>query len=191
MKLLALLLPSLALAADYQLCFLEDGPAAGTIEKAKATELQAAHMAHINAMWKQGALESAGPIASLPGSRGIFLFSAQQNEASTLAAKDPKVLAGELKINCQTWQGPAGVGKHYREAYAKPGFKDQMTRKVALLLKTPEKLENVLIEGPITTGPYKHFAVLQSGDLKEAQAKHPQATAFIWFHDPQVWLNLP
>jgi len=186
MMILAHLIPALAFAADYQLCFLEDGPAAGTIEKTKATELQAAHMTHINAMWKQGALESAGPIAGLPGTRVIFLFSSPLQSAIELGAKDPKVQAGDFKITCHTWRGPNAVGKLYRESYGKPGFKDQMTRRVALLLKAPQKIEGVLVEGPLTTGPFKHFAVLQSSDLKQAQAQYPDAHAFLWFHDTQV-----
>ncbi len=55
------LLPALATAADYQLCFLEDGPESGKIEAAQAKALQAARMGHIGAMWTSGDFESAGP----------------------------------------------------------------------------------------------------------------------------------
>jgi hypothetical protein len=106
-RLLSLILfPMLAAVSDYQLCFLEDGPEAGKIEAARAKELQAAHMGHIGAMWKSGDLESAGRISGLAGSSGIFVFSAPTAEAARLAAADPKLVAGDLKINCQTWRGP-------------------------------------------------------------------------------------
>ena len=64
----------LVFAADYQLCFLNDGPNAGKLEPERAKQLQAAHRQHIAEMWKIGALESAGPISGLPGSCGILLF---------------------------------------------------------------------------------------------------------------------
>lgn len=69
------ILPLFLMGAEYSLCFLGAGPKSGTIEKAEAQELQKKHMDHINAMWKAGVLESAGPVAKLSGRRGIFLFS--------------------------------------------------------------------------------------------------------------------
>jgi hypothetical protein len=65
------LLPLAALCAEYQLCFLEDGPNAGKLAPEQAKQLQAEHMQHIKRMWKDGALESAGPTAGLAGMPGI------------------------------------------------------------------------------------------------------------------------
>lgn len=182
-----LLAPLASFAAEYQLCFLEDGPNAGNIEKIRAESLQAAHMAHISAMWKSGALESAGPVGGLPGARGIFLFRASAAEAAKLGAADPKVQAGDLKLSCSTWTGPAGVGKAYREAYGKPGFVDQMRRKVVVLLKDQIELDNVIVAGPLSGSPYRYFAVLDADDLAKVQRTMPEVTAFVWFHDTRVW----
>ncbi len=185
-----ILLPALAAAADYQLCFLEDGPEAGKIEAARAKELQAAHMGHIGAMWKSGDLESAGPISGLTGSRGIFIFSAPAAEAARLASADPKVVAGDLKINCQTWRGPAQIGKTYREAYGKPGFKETYVRRVGIVLKTvrPAAADIRLIaSGPLTGGEDSYFAVLDTEDLPKIKKLFPEAKVFLWFHDAQVW----
>lgn len=185
-----ILLPMLAVAADYQLCFLEDGPEAGKVEAARAKELQAAHMGHIGAMWKSGDLESAGPISGLAGSRGIFIFSASAGEAARLASADPKVLAGELKIQCQTWRGPANVGKAYREDYGKPGFKETYVRRVGVVLKTvrPAAADIKLIaSGPLSGGEDSYFAVLDTEDLPRIKSLFPNAKVFLWFHDAQVW----
>ena len=180
----------LVFAADYQLCFLNDGPNAGKLEPERAKQLQAAHMQHIGDMWKSGALESAGPISGLPGSRGIFLFQASTAEAARLASLDPKVIAGDLKVDCQTWKGPEGVGKSYRKAYGKPGFKEIYVRRVGLLMKkvTPgDSLGGVLVAGPMTGGDYGYFALLETDDLEKVKKQFPDARTFLWFHDAQVW----
>jgi hypothetical protein len=94
-----LTLPLLANGAEYQLCFLEDGPNAGKLPAEQAKQLQAEHTQHINRMWKDGALESAGPVAGLARTRGIFLFNSSAETAAKLGAADPKV-AGDLKLRC-------------------------------------------------------------------------------------------
>ena len=185
-----LLVPALASAASYQLCFLENGPNAGKIEKERAQQLQAGHMQHINAMWQSGALESAGPISGLPGGRGIFLFDSSLAEAQRLAGNDPKIVAGDLKLACHAWTGPNGVGNAYRQAYGKPGFQDKMSRRVAILFPKPvaaASLADAIVSGPLTGSPYAYFAVFQTDDLSKVQAAFPEAKAFHWFHDTQVW----
>jgi hypothetical protein len=185
-----LLVPALGSAASYQLCFLENGPNAGKIEKERAQQLQASHMQHINAMWQSGSLESAGPVSGLPGSRGIFLFDSSMEESMRLGAGDPKVAAGELKLTCHGWTGPSGVGNAYRQAYGKPGFQDKMARRVAVLFLKPvsaASLPNVIVSGPLTRSAYAFFAVLDTDDLAKVQAAFPEARAFQWFHDTQVW----
>ncbi len=184
------LLPVLAAATDYQLCFLEDGPQSGKLDSARSKELQSAHMAHIQAMWKSGDLESAGPTSGLPGTRGVFLFSASQNDATRLASADPKVLAGELKISCQTWKGPARVGKAYRAAYGKPGFKESYVRRVGVLFQTVRPASpstKVIVAGPLMGIEYSYFALLDTDDLPKIKTLFPDAKVFLWFHDAQVW----
>ena len=190
-QLLSLILfPVLACAADYQLCFLEDGLESGKIEAARAKELQAAHMGHIGAMWKSGDLESAGPISGLAGSRGIFILSASASEAARLASTDLKVLAGDLKINCQTWKGPANIGKAYRETYGKPGFKETYVHRVGIVLKAARPVAadlKLIASGPLRGGEYSFFAVLDTDDLPKVKNIFPEAKVFLWFHDAQVW----
>lgn len=166
------------LAAEYSLCFLGSGPKSGTIEKAEAQELQKKHMAHIDAMWKAGVLESAGPVGRLSGKRGIFLFSVPIDKAQEWAGKDPKVLAGDLALECYVWEGPEKVGALYREVYGKPGFKEKFGKHTAVLgdAETPGK---IIVQGRLKNAPWKFFSVVEG----EASA----GTVFDWYHDPQVW----
>lgn len=100
-----------ASAAEYSLCFLGSGPKSGSFDKPSVEALQKQHLDHINRMWKEGPLESAGLVAKLAGKRGIFLFSAPIAEAKKWAEQDPKLVAGDLSVECYRWLGPAGVGK--------------------------------------------------------------------------------
>ncbi len=180
----------LASAAEYQLCFLNDGPNAGKLEPERSKQLQAAHMQHIQAMWKSGALESAGPISGLPGSRGIFLFQSSKEESARLASADPKVMAGELRIDCQSWNGPEGVGKNYRKAYGQPGFKEVYVRRVGLMMKKVvpgHSLGSVRVAGTLAGGDYGYFVLLETDDLEKVKLQFPDARSFLWFHDAQVW----
>ncbi len=186
------LFPILVAAAPYQLCFLEDGANSGKFTKEEAQKQQAAHMQHIGSMWKSGALEGAGPVSNLPSSRGIFLFSATAAEANRLASQDPKVQSGDLKLTCHAWNGPSSVGKAYRELQAGPEPKNRMQRRVAVLFpKAPQSpLTGTLASGPITSGGYAHFAVFDTDDLPKIKADFPDAIAFLWFHDTQVWIGV-
>jgi uncharacterized protein YciI len=179
-----------SLAAEYPLCFLVSGPQSGKFPPEAAKDLQARHMAHINRMWEAKALESAGPVASLPGSRGILLFRGTLEQAQKLASEDPKVKAGDLALECSLWEGPNHVGTAYREAYGKPGFKEQMSRKVAVLLRegTAAALgQRVIAGGPLHHAKFHYFAVLDTADLNAVKDKAPVGEVFHWFHDPQVW----
>lgn len=166
------------LAADYSLCFLGAGPKSGTIEKAEAQELQKKHMGHIDAMWKAGVLESAGPVGRLTGKRGIFLFSVPIHKAQEWAGKDPKVLAGDLSLECFLWEGPAGVGTHYREAYGKPGFAEKFGKHTAVLGDVAPQGKTI-VQGKLKNAPWKYFSVVEGAAS--------EGTVFDWYHDPQVW----
>ncbi len=171
-------LASVMSGAEYSLCFLGAGPKSGSIEKAAGQELQKQHMAHIDAMWKAGVLESAGPVAKLAGKRGIFLFSVPIAQAQEWAGKDPKVLAGDLSLECFLWDGPAGVGKAYREAYGKPGFAEKFGKFTAVLSANAPTGEAV-VSGKLFEAPWKYFSVLPGAP--------GEGTVFDWYHDPQVW----
>jgi uncharacterized protein YciI len=88
----------------YYFGFLKKG-AAWTPEQTAATkQLQAEHMAHLEASGKTGKLVIAGPISDGGDIRGILVYkTASIGEAKAIAAADPAVKAGRLKVEMHTW----------------------------------------------------------------------------------------
>ncbi len=82
-----------------------------TPEKTPATEeLQRAHLANIGRLAKLNKLVVAGPFGDNTPLRGIFVFRvASIDEARELAATDPAVQAGRLKIEMHPWVVPEGI----------------------------------------------------------------------------------
>jgi uncharacterized protein YciI len=82
-----------------------------TPEKTPATaELQKAHMANIVRLAELKKLVVAGPFGDDTPLRGIFVFRvASIEEARELAATDPAVQAGRLKIELHPWVIPEGI----------------------------------------------------------------------------------
>ena len=99
----------------YQLGFLTRGERWTPAQTDETRAIQAGHLAHIEAMARTGKLILAGPFLYAPEDgeqilRGIFLFDvADRAEAQALAAEDPAVKAGRLKIEFRTWYGPFGI----------------------------------------------------------------------------------
>lgn len=72
--------------------------------------IQAGHMAHIGKMAETGKLVLAGPFANPDHRRGVFLFKLpEQADAQALAADDPAIKAGRLRLETFFWTVPAGV----------------------------------------------------------------------------------
>lgn len=82
-----------------------------TPEKTAATEeLQRAHLANIMRLAELKKLVVAGPFGDDTPLRGIFVFRvASIDEARELAATDPAVRAGRLKIDMHPWVVPDGI----------------------------------------------------------------------------------
>lgn len=120
----------------YQLGLLRKGANSGTGTKEEAEKIQAGHMANIGKMAQLGKLVAAGPMMDNGDLRGIFLFKASAEEARTLAAEDPAIKAGRLKLDLYSWMGPKNIGAKLNEAYRKdPGVKMTMTKYHFALLK--------------------------------------------------------
>jgi uncharacterized protein YciI len=101
-------------------------------------ELQKAHLANLDAMWKEGLLVASGPIADKSDLRGVVIFRGDQRSAvEARVADDPLIKAGFLKIELGPWMGPIGIGDEYRKwAAANPGATDKMRTYQLVLLKT-------------------------------------------------------
>lgn len=93
----------------YVMAFLKSGPNRPTDEK-KSAELQAAHMANIGRMAKEGKLALAGPFTSDGDLRGIYIFNVETvEEARALTETDPAIQHGSLVMELHPWYGSAAV----------------------------------------------------------------------------------
>jgi uncharacterized protein YciI len=116
-------------AAPYYVVFLRPDPARKELPKAEGERLQAAHMANIQKMGRDGVLMSAGPFDDTPVTiSGIFVFKMSSLEAArALASKDPTVLAHRNTVDVHTWLGPPGIGvEYFRLHKLDPGTPENM-----------------------------------------------------------------
>ena len=94
--------------ADYVLVYLRRGPGAEGKSDEERAEVQAAHMAELDRMSRQGQLLLAGPFDSentYPEMRGILVLDVEDIEfARGLALSDPGVQAGVLVPELMSWR---------------------------------------------------------------------------------------
>lgn len=89
--------------------FLVSGPNR-TQSKDEAAQIQKGHLAYMDDLYKQGKLPVAGPFLDEGEARGIVIYRvATVEEARQLAAGDPAVKAGRLKIEARPWMTLKGI----------------------------------------------------------------------------------
>lgn len=99
----------------YFMGFLTRGPRWTPEVTEETRKLQAAHLANIERLAKDGRLLIAGPFSyektdEDQSLRGIFIFDTETRaEAEELAKTDPAVQAGRLAIRIIPWYGPYGL----------------------------------------------------------------------------------
>lgn len=95
----------------YTLVILERGPKATAYSEAELEKLQVQHLAHLDKLATAGKILVVGPFADQTNDtmRGACIYAVPLAEAVKLAAEDPMVKAGRLKITAMTWW----VGKGY------------------------------------------------------------------------------
>jgi uncharacterized protein YciI len=72
--------------------------------KEEANQIQAGHMAHLNAVYKAGKSCVAGPTDGKGPIRGFVVYNtATREEAEYLSRKDPAVRAGRLQFTLDAW----------------------------------------------------------------------------------------
>jgi uncharacterized protein YciI len=97
---------------SFQLVLLERAATWKKLPDAEAEALQAAHLGHLKKMGEAGKAVVCGPFDKQedPRFRGACIYAvATPEEARALAAEDPAVRAGQLRVEVMTWW----VGKGY------------------------------------------------------------------------------
>jgi uncharacterized protein len=93
----------------YVMALLKAGPNRNQPPE-EARRLQAAHMANINRLAKQGQLVLAGPFEDDGELRGIYIFDVRTvAEAEALTKTDPAIQAGSLVMELHPWYASAAV----------------------------------------------------------------------------------
>ena len=108
-----------AQTAQYYVAFLRPEPVRKTLTKEEGERIQAAHMANILKMAKDGVLVAAGPFEDEKRTiSGVFVFKMDSLKAAReLAAQDPTVLEHRNSVDVHTWMGPPGLGEEYRRLH--------------------------------------------------------------------------
>ncbi len=79
---------------------------------ADAKSIQQGHLAYMDELHKQGKLVAAGPFADSSEYRGLVIYRVKDvDEAKRLAAGDPAVKAGRLRIDARPWMTFKGILK--------------------------------------------------------------------------------
>jgi uncharacterized protein YciI len=96
--------------SEYILGVLVRGPKWTPEVTEETKKIQEGHLANITRLFNEGKMSLAGPFADGGERRGIFIFKVSSiAEAEALAATDPAIIAGRLKINLHRWSVPAGM----------------------------------------------------------------------------------
>lgn len=81
-------------------------------DKATADALQKGHLAYMDTLHKQGKLVMAGPLVNAGARRGVVVYRVSDVEAAeALAADDPSVKAGRLRLEAYPWMTFKGILK--------------------------------------------------------------------------------
>jgi uncharacterized protein YciI len=89
----------------YSFVLLCRGPRADEYPEEELERLQDAHLAHLAAMAERGVMAVAGPFSEQRDEtlRGFCLYTAELEEARSLAESDPSVQAGRLAVDIFNW----------------------------------------------------------------------------------------
>lgn len=94
----------------YYLALLYRGPKWTPEETPETRAIQDAHLANIQRLVAEGKLLLAGPFTDDGDLRGIFVFRVgSMEEAQKLAASDPAVQAGRLRLEIHPWYSAKNI----------------------------------------------------------------------------------
>jgi len=139
---MCVLLAALPVRAEtYCFGFLNAHPERAKIPADQASEIQKAHLAHMEALGTQGHLLAAGPMATQGGPRGVVIYRCQSIEqAVAWTGKDPAVVHKRLAVEMHLWEAPAGLGEPLASMIkANPAAKYTMVRLPMIVLRKSVK----------------------------------------------------
>jgi uncharacterized protein YciI len=95
----------------YSFVLLRRGPCAHEFSDEELDRLQAAHLAHLDAMKERGAMAVAGPFSEQPDEtwRGFCIYTSELEETRRLAESDPSVQAGRMAVQVFNWWTKKGA----------------------------------------------------------------------------------
>jgi len=94
----------------YYVALLYRGPKWTPQETPETRAIQDGHMANIQRLAQEGKLLLAGPFTDNGDLRGIFVFKVgSMQEAQELAAADPAVKAGRLRLDIHPWYSARNI----------------------------------------------------------------------------------
>jgi uncharacterized protein YciI len=90
------------------ICLLRRAPKAADLPEAELDALQERHVAYQGSLRARGKISLAGPFSDQPDEswRGLTMYTTSLEEARSLAAQDPSVIAGRLAVDVFTWWTP-------------------------------------------------------------------------------------
>jgi uncharacterized protein len=95
---------------SYTVVISRSGPRADEYSEEELDRLQAAHIAHLNAMRERGALLAGGPFDDQEDEtfRGLGIYGTGLEETRQLVALDPSMQAGRMRAEIVSWLTPRG-----------------------------------------------------------------------------------
>lgn len=135
-------MPDPATMQPYVLTLLVRGPEWTPGRTPHSDSVQAAHLANIGRMYREGYLLGAGPFAGDGRLRGVLLFRDLPSDSiRPQLVQDPAIRSGRLMAEMYRWYAPRGIGAAYEaRAKARPDNPDSMIVLPFVLLKRPLRL---------------------------------------------------
>ena len=95
----------------YSFVLLRRGPRAHEYQGEELDRLQAAHLAHLDAMRERGVMLVAGPFGEQQDEslRGFCIYGTGLDETRALAELDPSVQAGRMAADVMEWWTQRGA----------------------------------------------------------------------------------
>jgi uncharacterized protein YciI len=182
---------------SYYYVSLNTNPDREELSEKKVEELQAAHLANIERLWKERKLPVAGPFYH---GGGLFIFRASsQEEVEELLQSDPAIAAGRFLLEIRPWTQLIGsiceIGEEYemadyeffhftlKEERRRPGDEDLSKAARDTFQNSFKTEEDVNVVALAFLGSPDEAVLIIQGDEKKAEklvSEHPYVSSCYW-----------